>query len=123
MKTNKKDLCIVSILLLISGLFCFLLYSGVFFTNDGKTVMIYVQGEVHSTHSIQEDLIIELAENDCTLTVVIEDAHAFVRSSACTGQDCVHSMPISKAGQSILCAPQQVLITIQSPDEPDAVVR
>ena len=35
-----------------------------------------------------------------------------VSDSDCPGQDCVHTGPISRAGQSIVCLPAQVVISL-----------
>ena len=47
-----------------------------------------------------------------TLTVSAEDGEVFVSQSDCPGQDCVHTGPISRAGQSIVCLPARVAVTL-----------
>ena len=45
--------------------------------------------------------------------------------SDCPTQDCVHTGAISRAGQSIVCLPAQVVVHLEGasvPDAPDAIV-
>ena len=48
-----------------------------------------------------------------TLTVEVADGAVYVASSDCPNQDCVHSGAISRAGQSIVCLPEQVVVTLE----------
>ena len=48
-----------------------------------------------------------------------------VSDSDCPGQDCVHTGAISRAGQSIVCLPAQVVVHLEgasAPDAPDVIV-
>ena len=48
-----------------------------------------------------------------------------VSDSDCPGQDCVHTGAITRAGQSIVCLPAQVVISLvgaATPDAPDVIV-
>lgn len=58
-----------------------------------------------------------------TLTVRCENGQVWVAGSDCPGQDCVRSGAISRAGQSIVCLPAQVVIRLGGPaDAPDLIV-
>ena len=46
--------------------------------------------------------------------VALDDGGVYVSDSDCPGQDCVHTGAISRAGQSIVCLPAQVVISIVS---------
>ena len=48
-----------------------------------------------------------------TLTVEVADGAVYVASSDCPNQDCVHSGAISRAGQSIVCLPARVAVTLE----------
>ena len=48
-----------------------------------------------------------------TLTVAVESGAVRVRESDCPNQDCVHSGVISRAGQSIVCLPARVAVTLE----------
>lgn len=50
--------------------------------------------------------------NGYTLTVRAADGALAVTESDCLGQDCVHSGAITRAGQSIVCLPARISITL-----------
>ncbi len=55
-----------------------------------------------------------------TLTVAVEDGAVRVAASDCENQICVKSGAIRRAGQSIVCAPAQLVITVEREEETDA---
>ena len=48
-----------------------------------------------------------------TLTVTVENGAVRVSESDCPNQDCVHSGAISRAGQSVVCLPARVAVTLE----------
>ncbi len=57
---------------------------------------------------LDENAVIELD----ALTVVIKDGCVWVTDSTCRDGTCEHTGKISRAGQSIVCLPAEVVITI-----------
>lgn len=47
------------------------------------------------------------------LTITLDKTGAAVTDSDCPGQDCVHTGRITRAGQSIVCLPEQVIVTLE----------
>lgn len=70
-------------------------------TPDGTTV-----------YNLSENQTISVRSNGYTLTVVIENGAASVTESDCKDRICVHSGRVSKNGESILCAPAGVRISV-----------
>lgn len=62
--------------------------------------------------SLREDSIYRVDAGGLTLTVTVSDGQVSVERADCRDQICVHSRPISHAGQSIVCAPAGVVIRI-----------
>ena len=61
--------------------------------------------------------------NGYTLTVRAADGALAVTESDCPGQDCVHTGRITRAGQSIVCLPEQVIVTLEGKTSaPDVVL-
>ena len=59
------------------------------------------------------------------LTITLTKDGAQVTASDCPTQDCVHTGHISRAGQSIVCLPEQVVVKLegaQHSDGPDIVL-
>ena len=48
-----------------------------------------------------------------TLTVAAENGAVRVSESDCPNQDCVHSGAISRAGQSVVCLPARIAVTLE----------
>lgn len=58
------------------------------------------------------------------LTVTLDKTGVRVAESDCPGQDCVHTGTITRAGQSIVCLPEQVVVQLTGGGGggPDAVL-
>ena len=119
MRVTGKDYLVFGFLIVLCALLCTFVFSGVFAT-EGETVEVYQAGKLVGSFPLSDSQTFEITDQ-AGLTVKIENDAVSVDKSACPGQDCVHTPPISKSGQSILCAPQQILIKIISSSAPDAV--
>lgn len=63
---------------------------------------------------LDKELVVPLDDGTYHLTVRVSDGSVSVSDSDCPGQDCVRTGPISRAGQSIVCLPAQVVIALES---------
>lgn len=63
---------------------------------------------------LDKELVIPLDDGTYHLTVRISGDAAYIADSDCPGQDCVHTGAITRAGQSIVCLPAQVVISLVS---------
>ncbi len=62
--------------------------------------------------SLEYDIEKEIVSRGVTLTVSVEDGSISVSASNCRDGICKNTPPISRAGQSIVCAPAGVVISI-----------
>lgn len=87
-----------------------------FLRPEGSTVKVSIREGAKTTVvrecELSEDQSFELENNGITLKVVIEGGEVFVSHSDCEDRVCVNSGRISKAGQSIICAPAGVVISV-----------
>lgn len=62
--------------------------------------------------------------NGYTLLVLMDGSGVRVEQSDCPSQDCVHTGTITRAGQSIVCLPAQIVVYLEgaSDDAPDVIV-
>ena len=89
------------------------------------TVVISAEGEV-----LEQGTLLELSgthvytNRGYTLIVDIADGTVNVVDSDCPGHDCQHTPPISRAGESIVCLPAQIVIHLEGTPTggPDVVV-
>lgn len=90
------------------------------------TVTILHRGQVVQTlrlDSLTQERTVTV-EGTYHLTVTMDKTGVRVSESDCPGQDCVHTGVITRAGQSIVCLPEQVVIQLTGggSDGPDAVL-
>lgn len=120
---KKADLIIVAIVLAIAGILVFFLY----FVNgeSGKYVQVEVNGNVVETVSLNDDFKKTYDFDGETNTLVIEDGKANMVEANCPDGICVSHKPIYRSGESIICLPHKLVVTViddsGADDEVDAV--
>lgn len=104
---KKRDCCLVAAVFLLAGI----LWAVTVFLQeeDGSTLCISVDNEIYGSYSLLEDQEITIGE---TNVCKIENGEAFMISGQCPDQVCVHSHPISKKGETIICMPNRVVLEI-----------
>ena len=115
---GKRDLWLLVILLAAGGIGMLILFLRPD-TVDGE-VEIAVSGTIVDTLPLSEDtrLVISGA-NDGENILVIEDGKAYMESASCPDGICVRHTPISKDGESIICLPNQVVVTVRGGEKRD----
>ena len=119
----KNDLIFIAILLAVvtvAGLAIF------FLRGEGSAVKVEVDGTVIGTYALSLDREVEIitGENGEERNVlVIRDGKASVSSATCPDGICAAHKPISREGESIVCLPHRVVITVigGGENQPDIV--
>ena len=107
-------------LLLIGGLLIVLIIAGLMFRmlrGDGDAVVVEVDGKLYGTYSLAVDRTVEIrtGEGGADVNVlVIKDGKAYVESANCRDGICAAHKPVSKQGESIICLPHKVVITVKT---------
>lgn len=85
-------------------------------------VTVTVDGETFGNYSLAEDQTVEI---DGTNRLVIQDGSAKMEWADCPDQICVDHRAISREGESIICLPNQVVVSVETGEEAelDGVVR
>ncbi len=109
---KKSDFIIIILaLVLIAGVY---LFSEKF--NEDKSaneLAICLDGEIIDRLPIYEDRVYEFkGENGDKNTVKIKAGKVEIIEANCENQVCVHSHPISKAGETIVCLPHRFYVEI-----------
>ena len=88
------------------------------------TVVISVAGEETRRVPLSDFTETSVTGGGYTLRVSTRDGGVAVTDSDCPTQDCVHTGVITRAGQSIVCLPAQVVVHLEgtAPDAPDVIV-
>lgn len=104
----KKGDIIAIISVLAAAAVCF----GVFFLfhrGTGKTVTVKQDNEIVYQGALTADKTVTLSGN----TVVIADEKVRMSEADCKNQICVRHSTISKKGESIVCLPNRVIVTVE----------
>lgn len=121
---NKKHLRndIILILTLLSVSAIGLLYLFVF-RSGGNTVKVMVDGELYGMYSLSQNVTEDIVsgENGSQLNrLIIRDGRAYMEVATCPDGICVAHRPIFRNGESIVCLPNRVVITVIISDDSDA---
>lgn len=97
-----------------------------FLRGEGDTVTVSIDGKVVATYPLDEDLVKDIhTEGDGLNRLIIKDGKAWVEKASCPDGICAAHKPIHREGESIVCLPNKVVITVQTADttnEPDIVI-
>ena len=122
LKTHKNDVVLTAALLILGGgLSLFLLFT----RQEGGTVLVQTDGETVMELSLDRDTRVVLGEEGYTNTLVIENGTARVVEAGCPDQICVNHGAIRYAGESIVCLPHRLVVTVEggAPGDVDAAAR
>ena len=112
MRIKKADIILTAVIIAMA-LIVFVIYnlvSGGFGTDLRGEVVITVDGTEYGRYDLYEDQ--EIAIND-TNKAVIKDGFVDMIWADCPDKLCVNHIAINKAGNSIICLPNKVVITIE----------
>lgn len=126
-KFNRRDALVALAVALLAAVTALLFYLPR--TQSGHlTAVITQHGQVVrcvALSGMDKEQVIELDDGTYHLTVRVSAAGAYVSHSDCPTQDCVHTGAISRAGQSIVCLPAQVVVYLEgtpAAGQPDVIV-
>ena len=109
---KKNDFLLIFIVLVVAlSAYGLQLMKG---TDDSASVVVSVDGEQYGTYALNEDQVIEI--ND-TNTLTISGGSADMTDADCPDKLCVHQKAISKTGESIICLPNKIIVTIEDGEE------
>ena len=120
---RRNDLIFIAALLavvVIAGLCLYL------FRHEGNTVTVLVDGKEYATYPLDEDRVEDIHTGEEGLNrLVIRDGKAWIETASCPDGICAAHKAIHRDGESIVCLPNKVVITVQTTDTDnglDAVV-
>ena len=89
---------------------------GIFLADRKKAqeAVVTVDGEVYGTYSLAKDQTIEIQDGN---RLRIQNGQAKMEWADCPDQLCVHQKAISRTGESIICLPNQVVVSVQGSKE------
>lgn len=104
---KRKDIIFLGAVILASGvLFCL----RTAFKADGVTAVIYSEGEIVRRVSLNRDGVYDI---NGTNTVTVSEGAVYMSSADCPDKLCVKQGKIHSAGQSVVCLPNRIVISIE----------
>ncbi len=91
---------------------------------EGSTVTVEVDRQIIGTYSLAIDRVVDIPTDDGEMNrLVIRDGKAFMESATCPDGVCVSHRPISREGETIVCLPHKVVVTVigGNENEPDVI--
>ena len=110
LKAHRNDFLLAEVLLLLGGALSLFLW---FTRQAGGTVSIQIDGKPVMELPLSEDAQIVLGEGKHTNTLVIRDGKARVVEASCPDRICVGQGAVQYAGESIVCLPHRLVITVR----------
>lgn len=107
---KKADFILIGAVAVVVAILIFCLY--VFNSGSGDFVQIEVDGVVTDTLPLSEDTVREIKTDNGTNTLVISDGSAVMTQADCPDGICANHKPINKTGESIICLPHKVVVTV-----------
>ena len=120
----RNDLILIVSVLLLSAIALIYLFA---FRKNGNTVRVTVDGKEYGTYLLSENVTHEIVtgENKENFnTFVISDGKVYMKEASCPDGICVSHRPVFRNGQSIVCLPNRVVVTVidkSDADSPDIV--
>lgn len=112
-KVIRNDIILIGVILIVAVA----LFLGFKITQrSGNRVVVNVGGKVVAEYSLKENLKQEIFTsegNELENLLVIKDGEAYISSANCPDKICVEHRPISKTGESIVCLPHKLVISIE----------
>lgn len=120
---KKADFILIGVVAVIVGVMVFFLY-GVN-NHSGSFVQIEVDSKVVDTLPLDEDKTVNIdSDKNGENTLVIKDGYAVMSQANCPDGICTNHKKINRTGESIICLPHKVVVTVVSDvadDEIDVV--
>ncbi len=117
----RNDVVLIVCLVLVATLFMTYLFV---LRDKGDTVKVTVDGKFYKEYPLSQNITEDIRVGENLNRFVIKDGKAYVETATCPDGICVDHLPIYRDGQSIVCLPNRVVITVISKAEnaPDAVI-
>ena len=121
---KKNDVLLFVIILAVAALL-FVLSAAL--QKPGSEVRVVSGRELFGAYALEEDLILEIQEAGSLNVIAIAGGKVEMKEANCPKGDCLWQQPISRVGQTIVCLPNKILVTIDGEaggkgEGPDSIV-
>ena len=120
----RNDVLFIAVLLVVCAVGMFYLFV---IRDSGNTVKVTVDGELYGTYSLSDNIekdIVTGKDGSNLNRFAVRDGKVYMDEASCPDGICVAHRPIFREGESIVCLPNKVVITVfteKDTDSPDIV--
>lgn len=118
-RNDAVFIALILIIVSVAGLIYF------FARAEGDTVCVTVDGELFAEYPLSVDRTVEIRTGDSLNILVISGGKAYVSEASCPDGICAAHKPISRDGETIVCLPNKVVVSVSvkgGAEEPDIIV-
>lgn len=115
---KKQDFIVIAALLCVAAVIFAALHFG---TNKGTYVQIQVDNKVVDTLPLNENTEKVIKTDNGSNTLLIQDGYACITQADCPDKICVHHRKISQNGESVICLPHKLVISIVNERDSDEI--
>ena len=106
----RNDVILIAVCLFISlALFVIVTLT----KRPGAYAVVTVDGKEYGRYSLLEDREVTIESDDGTNLLVIKDGYADILEASCPDGLCERQRRISKTGESLVCLPNKVTVTVE----------
>lgn len=110
---TKADLILMAAIVIIGLGISIFLAAG---SHQGNKVEITKDGKLWGTYSLDGEHKITIRYGKELNVVKISGGKVTMESANCKNQVCVHHSPVSRTGESIVCLPHKIVVSIKGED-------
>lgn len=110
---TKADLILMAAIVIIGLGISIFLAAG---SHQGNKVEITKDGKLWGTYSLDGEHKITIRDGKELNVVKISGGNVTMESANCKNQVCVHHSPVSRTGESIVCLPHKIVVSIKGED-------
>ena len=118
-KFNRFDLLLAALVVLCAAAAAFALFSA---SSGASALTAVITDGDDAPYSVTLDAPRRMTLADGRVTLRIEPDGVCVEYADCPTQSCVRTGKITRAGESIVCLPNRVIVTLEGMDAFDAVM-
>ena len=109
-KAKNDIILILALLAIVAAVGAFVLL----FRSEGEAVVVSVDGVQYGEYSLFEDRSVEIRIGDNLNYLIIKEGKAYMEQASCPDGICVSHRPVSREGESIVCLPNKVVVTVKN---------
>ena len=115
---KKRDIILIISLLFI-GIIALVIWHFIY-SDDGKYVTIDQRNELIGTYPLNVDKEIEIEHRGKVVNkIIIKDGYCYMEEAECPDHLCIKQGKVNKSGQTIVCLPNRVVVTVVDSDSSD----